>query len=64
MKYAQPTMNLNGNKKCGEEVKKVEDGSGKMELESDSLDEELSEISGLSETSELSVTSEIELLEN
>lgn len=63
-KYAQTSSNTSESKKGIEDSKKVDDFCGKMDLESDSLDEEMSEISGMSEISELSVTSEIDLLEN
>lgn len=58
-KYAQGSGKPEG-KKCSEEIRKEE----KTEMEIESLDEELSELSSMSDVSELSVTSEIDLLEN
>ena len=63
-KYAQGTTKVVEGKKSSEESKKSEESSSKTEMEIESLDEEMSELSGLSEVSELSMTSEIELLEN
>ena len=58
-KYAQGAGKPEG-KKCSEEIRKEE----KTEMEIESLDEELSELSSMSDVSELSITSEIDLLEN
>lgn len=63
-KYAQGTGNKGESKKFYEEIKKTEEISNKTEMEIESLDEEMSDMSGLSDVSELSMTSEIELLEN
>ena len=52
---------LEGKKAMEETYRKSED---KMDIEVESLDEELSDLSSMSDVSELSATSEIELLES